>query len=139
MGVAAALDGVDGVEGSRTQGGVFVVGEGELDVVAFGDGSVELTALLELPRDESYSVEVGVRKLTGEAAQGCAETAAHIEDTGFGFARQAQTAHDLVIHLLKHRFATEGVHAPAEEAEVHVEGGAPGGVVGAGLFVVPLE
>src|ERR1700729_2554483 len=43
------------------------------------------------------------------------------------------------VHMLEHGFAVERVHAPAEEAEVHVEVRTPGSVVGAGFFVVALE
>src|SRR5580704_10784830 len=50
-----------------------------------------------------------------------------------------KAAEYLQVHLLEHGFATEGVHAPAEETKVHVEVRAPGGVVRAGLLVVALK
>jgi hypothetical protein len=46
---------------------------------------------------------------------------------------------DFLVHLLEHGLTFEGVHAPAEEAEVHVEVRAPGGVVRAGFLVVALK
>src|SRR5580658_6778314 len=50
-----------------------------------------------------------------------------------------ETALYFLVHLLEHGFAVEGVHAPAEEAEVHVEVRAPGCVVRAGFLVVALK
>ena len=67
-GVATAFNRVDGVEGCGGLGCVFVVAEGEGDVAAFRAGLVELTALFELPWDESDAVQVGVGKAPGEAA-----------------------------------------------------------------------
>jgi len=83
-------------------------------------------------------VEAGCGYLAGDAAQRCAEAAAHIED-----ARRCRVemkaAEDLAVHMLEHGFAMEGFHAAAEEAEVHVEVRAPGSIVGTGLRIVALE
>ena len=56
-----------------------------------------------------------------------------------GVVSEMQAIEDFAVHLLEHGFAVEGIHAAAEESEVHVEARAPRSVVGAGLFVVALE
>ena len=50
-----------------------------------------------------------------------------------------ETGEDFAVHLLEHALAGEGVLREAVKAEMHVEGARPGGVVGAGLFVVALD
>src|SRR5258707_7003129 len=49
---------------------------------------------------------------------------------------EAETRGHLRVCALKHRFAVQRIHAPCPVAEMHVEVGAPGGIVGAGFRVI---
>ena len=52
MGITAALDRIDGIEGGGRVRCVFVVAESERDAPAFRARLVEKMALLKLPGDE---------------------------------------------------------------------------------------
>jgi hypothetical protein len=100
---------------------------------------VELKALFELPGYEGDAIQVGIGKTPGEAAQCGSEAASHIEDSRRGLSGEMESMLYFLVHLLKHGFAPERIHAPAEEAEVHVKVRTPCGVVRTGFFVVALE
>src|ERR1700739_201501 len=101
-------------------------------------GFVEEMTLVELPGAKSDAMQMGRGKVVGEAAQCCTEAAANIEDSRM-IVRELHAFEDFEVHLLKHDLAVEGIHAAAEESEMHVETWAPGCVIGAGLLVVALK